>query len=295
MVTGRLDGVDVPTERMGRLTVIRAGGRWSRLALFLPKALLPIAMAVTALRLMRRHDYRLVHAYQASQAAGAAWLIKLVRPSVPLILTLQEGKELSQQNVLVRVARALLIRRADVVTAISQHLAAYARRYTSAPIYCIPNGVDVEQMQSVTAVRRAHDILTISRLVEKNNVANLIRAMVHVRVTFPDARLVIVGDGPLRSSLAMLVAECRVADAVEFRGSVAHQDVALFLASAGVFARPSLSEGLGTVFLEAMAARVPVVASAVGGIPDIVHDGETGLWCDPRDPKSIADARFESF
>jgi glycosyltransferase involved in cell wall biosynthesis len=57
-----------------------------------------------------------------------------------------------------------------------------------------------------------------------------------------------------------------------------------------VFARPSLSEGLGSAFLEAMAGHVPVVASAVGGIPDIVHHEKTGLICDPHDPTSIADA-----
>ena len=60
-------------------------------------------------------------------------------------------------------------------------------------------------------------------------------------------------------------------------GIIPHEQLAVVYAAADVFVRPSLSEGLGSVFLEAMAARVPVVASAVGGIPDIVHDEQTGL------------------
>ena len=69
-----------------------------------------------------------------------------------------------------------------------------------------------------------------------------------------------------------------------------------YLKISDVFARPSLSEGLGNSFLEAMAAGVPVVATAVGGIPDFLKDGETGYFCEVQNPKSLAEAilKFEN-
>lgn len=67
------------------------------------------------------------------------------------------------------------------------------------------------------------------------------------------------------------------------------QEVPKYLAVSDIFVRPSLSEGLGNSFLEAMAAGLPVVATPVGGIPDFLRDGETGLFCEVKNPKSIAE------
>ncbi len=290
LVTGKLDGSDATMEQMGRIRVFRAGGRWSRLTLVLPKLLMPLAMALTALRLTRRHAYTLMHAYQASQAAVAASVVKIVNPSLPFILTLQEGKDLGRQSWLTRSIRTLIIRRADSITAISTYLAIFAREYTAAPVKIIPNGVDINAMKLPNVVRDTRSIMTVSRLVEKNNVGNLIRAVALVRGTLPDVRLVIIGSGRLRGELERCASDLNISDAVEFVGSVPHHQLGAYLASAGVFARPSLSEGLGSAFLEAMGARVPVVASAVGGIPDIVHEGHTGLLCDPQNPEDIARA-----
>jgi len=290
LVTGKLDSSDAPMELIGRVRVFRAGGRWSRLTLVLPKLLMPIAMAITALRLTRKHTYSVLHAYQASQAAAAASIVKLLRPHIPFLVTLQEGKILSEQSWLTRLVRTYIIRRADAITAISRYLAEYATQFTHVPIHIIPNGVDIATMHLSDAPREPHMIMTVSRLVEKNNVENLIRALPIVRATVPDARLVVVGSGRLMESLKMLTTDLGIRGEVEFVGAINHNKLGAILATAGVFARPSLSEGFGSVFIEAMAARVPVVASAVGGIVDIVHDNETGLVCDPKNPEDIARA-----
>jgi glycosyltransferase involved in cell wall biosynthesis len=89
LVTGRYDSSAPLMEQVGRIRVFRAGGRWARVSFFVPKLLLPIAIAISALRLMRTHHYVAVHAYQVSQAAGAAMLIQLFRPHTPLIVTIQ--------------------------------------------------------------------------------------------------------------------------------------------------------------------------------------------------------------
>lgn len=290
LVTGRLDSSDATMEYINRVRVFRAGGRWSRLSLLVPKLFMPLAMAITAYRLTRKYRYSVLHAYQASQAAVAAVIVNALCPGIPLIITLQEGKILKQQPWLTQVIRSLILRRARVITAISNYLADYARSVSRVPVVVIPNGVDVDAMHHPEIARDAYRVVTASRLVEKNNVEGILRAMVYVRERFPEARLLVAGDGPMMATLVGLASDLGIAGIVEFRGFVPHSQLGEVLCSAGIFVRPSLSEGLGSAFLEAMAAHTPVIASAVGGIPDIVEEGVTGLLCDPRSPHDIARA-----
>ena len=288
LVTGRHTPSQPLVEQMGRIRVFRVGSRLSGLTLTHPKFFLPFTMAITALRLARTRQYSLMHAYQASQAAGAAWLVHLVRPSLPFLVTLQEGKLLDQQSWPVRWARALILWSANRITAISNYLAQYARLYNKTPIDIIPNGVDTEALvprgEKPTSNKKV--ILSISRLVPKNGLENLIRAMPQVQERFSDAQLVLVGDGPLKEKLQVIANNLKVR--VNFAGSVLHERLAQYLHQADVFARPSLSEGLGSAFLEAMAAGVPVVGSRVGGIADFLEHERTGLVCNPANPSDIA-------
>lgn len=290
LVTGRLSAALPRQERIGRVQVFRAGGRFSRLTLLLPKGLLSLAMAVTAWRLARTHHYVLVHAYQASQAGGAGWLLKFLMPHTPLVVTLQEGKDMQHQSWLVKFFRELVLRRADRITAISTHLAQYAKRYSHRVIAVIPNGVDIASFTPPHHGLREHAIISVSRLVHKNGIENLIRAMPEVLAAVADARLVLVGDGKLRPHLERITSQLGLTTAVQFVGGVPHGQLPDYLWRARVFARLSLSEGLGSAFLEAMAAGCVVVGSRVGGIADFLTDGQTGLVCDPHYTNSIAAA-----
>ena len=75
---------------------------------------------------------------------------------------------------------------------------------------------------------------------------------------------------------------------VKFIGYVSHAEMSKYLHASDIFIRPSVSEGLGNSFLEAMAAGLPVIGTPVGGIPDFLRDGETGLFCEVHNPRSIA-------
>jgi len=118
--------------------------------------------------------------------------------------------------------------------------------------------------------------------------ATLVEAMALLRPRFPEARLVIAGEGDLRPALEALVRERGVADRVVFAGF--RRDLDRLIPAFSVFCLSSCLEGLGTSLLDAMAFGLPVVATAAGGIPEAVEDGVTGRVAPPRDPAALAEA-----
>ncbi len=282
---------DLPAyEKIEGVNVYRVGNSIGLFNFLLPKNFFPIAVFFKACQLIRQHGpYDIVHAYQASQAAGGGWLLKWKYPDISFLVTVQEGKILNRQPLLLRFFRYLIFRKADAVTVISNYLARYVRSQNSrVSISIIPNGVNLDKFKS----RNSHDskiIITVSRLVKKNGMGDLIDAMVTVRHEIPDAELVIIGDGPLGKSLRLKVKNLNLENDIKFLGEISNESVPEYLSRADVFVRPSLSEGLGISFLEAMAAGLPIIGTPVGGIPDFLKDGETGLFCRVSDPKDLAE------
>lgn len=128
----------------------------------------------------------------------------------------------------------------------------------------------------------------VCRLVEQKGVAYALRAFQRMRARFPTAHLVIAGDGELRSALEALAAELGIAAHVHWLGW--RSDAAAMIGAFDALLLPSLWEGFGLVLLEAMARRVPVIASRVSAIPEVVVHGETGLLVAPRDVDALAAA-----
>ncbi|PFG43654.1 phosphatidylinositol alpha-1,6-mannosyltransferase [Isoptericola jiangsuensis] len=138
-------------------------------------------------------------------------------------------------------------------------------------------------------------VLCAARLVERKGQDVLVRALPAVLAAVPDARLLVVGDGPDADRLRRLVAEHGVGAHVVLAGGHPHTAMPAFYAAADVFAMPSRSrrgglevEGLGIVYLEAQAAGLPVVVGDSGGAPDAVDDGVTGFVVDGTDPADVA-------
>lgn len=127
----------------------------------------------------------------------------------------------------------------------------------------------------------------VARLVEQKGHRDLLEAFERVHEIHDDAHLVLVGSGTLRMDLDGLVEDKGLDDAVTFTGF--RWDVPSLLQRFDVFVHPSRWEGFGLVFLEAMAARLPVVATQVGAIPEIVVDGETGYLSPPENPDALAE------
>ncbi len=175
--------------------------------------------------------------------------------------------------------------------ATSPVLAAYRDR-----CHVIPYGIDISQFQrrdtaAVEQIRRQHGerlVISVGRLVYYKGFEYLIRAMAQVR-----GKLLIVGDGPLRSSLEQLAAGLGVADRVIFAGEIQNAAVIPYYHASDVFALGSVarSEAFGIVQIEAMASGLPVINTALdSGVPFVSVDGQTGLTVPPADPAAMAAA-----
>ncbi|MFO7870637.1 MAG: glycosyltransferase [Kiritimatiellia bacterium] len=149
----------------------------------------------------------------------------------------------------------------------------------------LPPG-DVKRMLGIGEDRRI--VITVASLVGHKGHRYLLDAAVEVTTRIPEAHFVIVGDGPLRSELERHASNSGIKDRVTFTG--VRSDVRDLLEAADVFVLPSCDrEGLGIALIEAMAAGKPVVATRLGGIPEVVEDGFTGLLVPPRDKASLAE------
>jgi glycosyltransferase involved in cell wall biosynthesis len=193
-----------------------------------------------------------------------------------------------------------LAREVDQVVATSSDEAFELLRFgvPAERISVVPCGVDLRLFTMTGAAEDRpddrHRVVVVTRLVERKGVGNVVEALGRL----PDVELVVAG-GPDREHLAgdreaarlrALAEEHGVADRVQLRGRVAHEDVPRLLRSADVAAICPWYEPFGIVPVEAMACGVPVVASAVGGMLDTVVDGMTGLLVPPRCPERIAEA-----
>jgi glycosyltransferase involved in cell wall biosynthesis len=131
-------------------------------------------------------------------------------------------------------------------------------------------------------------LVAVCRLVPQKGVDVAIEALVRIRERHPGARLVVLGEGPLRGELSALASRVGVEDAVSLPGRVG--DVAWWLRRATLVVHAARWEGFGLALLEAMLCSRPVVASGVSAVPEIVVDGETGLLVQPDDPGALAEA-----
>ena len=175
--------------------------------------------------------------------------------------------------------------------------------YDASNIAVIRNGVDLSRFDGPPAGDRIRQelgftpetplVTLVSRLTRLKGIEHFLEAAAALKPRYPDARFLIVGetspvDRPYLKELTDLAEQLGVADRVTFTGL--RNDVAALLGSATVAVMPSLNEALSNVLLESMAARAPVVATRVGGTPEALVDGQTGLLVEPGDSAAITEA-----
>ncbi len=170
--------------------------------------------------------------------------------------------------------------------------------YTHPRTTVIGSGINLQQYARPPeshSISKTWELISVARLVEFKGLEYAIKAVAELKLRGRNVRLTIVGEGPLRADLEKLSRELGLADSVMLVGAMAHDKIPEMLWQSSLFLISSIidskgrTEGFGAVILEAMAAGLPVVASAVGGITDIV-DGDNGLLVPEKDYMAISDA-----
>jgi len=267
-----------------------------------PQYLLSLANKIVSVS--REESLDIVHAHYAIPHATAGYLARQILaqsggPRVPRVVTTLHGTDItllgSDRSYSEIVAFS--IQQSDGVTTVSQSLKTdtYRELGVTHDIRVIPNFLDcaVYCRRDVTALRARLApngeklVIHVSNIRPVKRVAAVVEIFASVRRTLP-AKLLIVGDGPDLNEASRLARALDVADDVEFLGE--QDQVVLLLSAADVFLLPSAQESFGLAALEALACGVPVVASRVGGLPEVVDDGVTGFLRPQEDLEGMAAA-----
>jgi glycosyltransferase involved in cell wall biosynthesis len=239
-------------------------------------------------RYVRDHRIRIVH----------TWDAPITLYAIPIARTMTKAVALSSQ----RAHRDLLPGMARRLARISDHFAdavvvnceslrghlIHDERVRPAKIHVCYNGIDLGRFHRASTAPHPTTIGTLCALRPEKDLTTLIGAFARVRKLHPELKLAIVGSGPQLAALQQYAREAGAADAVHFEPTTAR--VPQWLSSIDIFVLPSLSEAFSNSLMEAMACGCCAVASNVGGNPELVKPGETGLLFKPRDPDDLASA-----
>jgi glycosyltransferase involved in cell wall biosynthesis len=265
---------------------------------FLAKSLVVFPIAVGWARQMQRLGVRHIHAHFGTYPALAA-LLAAESQGIGFSFTVH-AHDLYADNVML----AEKVRRARFVVTISefnhQRLRALVGSAAANRVHVVRCGVNVGTYHFTP--RRANSgprsLLSVAALREYKGLAYLIRACDLLRATAPQEPFLcrIVGDGPERAALEMLIRQLRLEECVRLVGAREQHVVEDLLAEADTFVLPSVvarngyMDGIPVALMEAMASGVPVIASQLSGIPELVRDRDTGLLVPPNEPAAIRDA-----
>ena len=251
-------------------------------------------------RLVRRRQYDIVHVHWPVPHALFGWMAKRSSKTRPRLITTWYGVELRWVQSSLPWLRGFVrwaLRISDTIVAISSYTAREIARFAKVPVEVIPYTLPFAEGQSKARLPRpgGFQVLFVGRLVERKGVKHLIKA---IALMPPElgARLVVIGEGPERVVLEGGIRDSGLRTRVDFRGRVSDEELRATYATSDVLVLPSIldargdTEGLGVVLLEAMSYGVPVVASDIGGITDIVEHDRSGLLVPPGDAAALAEA-----
>lgn len=245
----------------------------------------------------RREPYDLIHAHSALPC-GAAALTLSERLGIPFVVTvhgldaystLQAGPVLEKWCA--RISKRVY-ESARAVICISGKVRDQVAQIAAARTVVIHNGVDTS-LFSLGPERRPLTILSVGNLIPIKGHATLLRAFAGIQKAAPDCALHIIGEGPKRDELQTLAGSLGIADRVWFRGRQSRADVADAMRNCAVFALPSSYEGLGCVYLEAMASAKPAIGCRGQGIDEIIESGRNGFLVSPNSESGLSDVLMQ--
>jgi glycosyltransferase involved in cell wall biosynthesis len=254
--------------------------------------------------LLRNHSYDLVVGFDID---GFLWNRRSNTPylvSVKGVLAEEARQERGRIRAMLwslsRMERRNVRHAQGVLTTSAYCQRAIAHHYgvPSAKIGLVPEGIDLAHWQRIAQTtpneRSGTTILCVARQYPRKHVADLLRAMVLVRRAVPNARAIVIGDGPEHAALQQLAVQLDLGSSVQLLGAVADDDeVVRAYQRADIFCLPSVQEGFGIAFLEAMASGLPIVTTTATAIPETVPDGKAGVLVGPSDVVALSEALIE--
>jgi len=238
-------------------------------------------------------DCDVIHA-QWTLSAGSSRLSRIIHHS-PIVVTLH-GSDIFQvtQSWLGLLLTRWVLRGCDQIVAVSQALKEFTLESVagSASIAVIPDGVNLNHFKPPRE-RRKPVILYVGSLIKRKGVVYLLEAMAKLTRSAPSLELKIIGDGPEKPELEEIAAQLGLGRRVSFLGFLPPDEVRQWMQRAKLFVLPSVEEGLGVVLLEALACGTPIVASRIGGIPEVLTP-EVGILVPPTDVDALSEAILQA-
>jgi N-acetyl-alpha-D-glucosaminyl L-malate synthase BshA len=191
-----------------------------------------------------------------------------------------------------------VLKNADAMIALTEHMKGKIEEYYGIKSFVIPNGIDLDRFNNLSKEtlrirfqigKDEKVIIYVGRLHSVKGLEYLITAMNLIKDKEPNARIILIGDGSEKEKLKTIVKNLMLESRINFFGGVPNQKIPEYLTASDVFVLPSLSESFGIVNLEAMASGLPVVTTKVGGLPEIVTEGENGFLVEPKNPQQLAE------
>jgi sugar transferase (PEP-CTERM/EpsH1 system associated) len=279
----------VSLQKQGKLAAEIENLQWPVYALGKPPGLRP-GLVVTLARRLRRLRADVVHTHNTAAFLYGVMASSLAR--VPRIIHTRHGQRFDasrRETFAFRMLSKLTYRMVSVSEDGRQ--LTVSEGVNTGRACLIRNGVDLGRFPYAGPNEKGPAVL-VARLSPEKDVATLIHAMKHVsqllRAQHPALDLEIVGDGATRPQLESLSQSLGLGSTIRFLGE--RNDIPGLLGNASMFVLPSLTEGISLTLLEAMARGLPVVATEVGGNPEVVENGKTGFLVPAQDPQALAQA-----
>ena len=245
-----------------------------------------------------KYHLDLIHAYWVVPGGFIGSIVGRLTKRPVVATAAGSDLNIAPQRPLVRLCTSFTLKHLDRLLPVSTSMKELALELGlpggKATVIYGPVGIDTEPLSQTprkTSPSRppARSLVYVGNLTPPRRIDTVMQAVREVIGIYPHCHLLIIGEGDLRPSLEALADELGISKHVKFCGALAHVEVLRILQSADIFVHCSDYEGLGIAIMEAMGASLPVVASRVGGVADLVEDGETGFTISPDDVEGYAE------
>ncbi|MFA4662849.1 glycosyltransferase family 4 protein [Pyrococcus kukulkanii] len=253
-----------------------------------------IYFARKLLRVLPKYEYDVIDCQEFPYFSCFSSKVTSFLRSIPMIITWHEVwgdywySYLGKKGFFGKIIEKLVTKLTSNNVAVSKKTKEDLESIGVKNVQIIPNGIDFYKIQKIKPSEEEYDLIFVGRLIKEKNVDILIKAVSLLKEEIPDIKAVIIGEGPERQKLEMLVQKLKIEKNIEFKGFLnSHEDVIAHMKSSKVFVFPTIREGFGIVVLEANASGIPVVTTnhPMNAAKDLITEGKNGFLAklDPID------------